>query len=598
MTTADYLFIILFLVGVTAFGLVFARRSSGNTTEFIVAGRKLPWWLAGTSMIAGSFNADSPLHQSGKIRQSGIAGNWFYWSEIPGQILGALLFGPLWRRTGVQTAVEFYNLRYSAGAGKILRIYSAFHVAIFEGCIFAAIGLIGLRKVAVVLFDLPDSFAVAGISIQTDLAIVLCAVLLALAYSTAAGLWGVVWTDLVEFIIAMCCSWLLAVVVLGKAGWGTTLRERIVESPAGGSHLLEWLPQWGPVLFVYLILRPILGAAGTNATNQRYLAVRDEREAVISGAWRIINHFVIRAWPWYICGLASVVLIPDVSALLQEEGLSDREQIYPLLIREYMPAGLMGLMIAGFMGAFMSSIDTTIHSSAAIITNDLYRPYVRPAASERHYLLVARLSILLVTALDIVVALKVDSILNLLGFAVKVIQAMGIIAALRWFWWRVNAWSELAAYGGSMGFAFFIDFTSTGRGLVDSILSGFGWSGWDARFSVTYTLIALATTLMALAVTWMTHPEKRDVLDRFYRRVRPPGFWGPVARALPEISSGFSLRTIGILWCAGMVTFFSSIFFIGLLVLGYYWQAALALGLFIAGGTVFTKGIRQRHLAS
>ena len=594
MVFLDYLVIAFYLVGVLLIGFYFSKRAGKNTEAFINAGRSLPWWLAGTSMIVGAFGADSPLHQSRKIRQTGLAGAWFYWCQIGYHMVNSLVFSKLWRRSELTTPIEFYDLRYAGSGKKAARMWSVFYNAFVEQSIFTALGLLGLLKIVEILFELPTSVSVLGLEVAPAVLMVIGTVVIAMAYSAASGVWGVVVTDFAEFIVAMGCSYLLMFFIYDDVGWASGLQTGLADVVGELGPVLEFWPSWGLALFVYLFIQPFVFGYGMTAVNQRYLATKDPREALFSGIWRSVTHFVLRGWPWYVAGLVSLLLLDGLAL--------DSEMAYPMLIREYMPAGLKGLMVAGFLAAFMSSIDTSVHTSTSIFVTDLYRPYLKPEASEAHYVLVSRLSIIAFTTLSVAIALLADGILELLLLVMKMQAGFGLVMLLRWFWWRVNGWADLAAQVVALPLALFFEHDDAicaalfeTLGPTAWVMDLFGLSGLDDHYAIQFMMICTMCTIVWITVMFLTKPEPPAQLNQFYRRIRPYGFWTPVAEQCPDVVPVDSLRddvrhvVLGLGLCYGML------FALGGLLLAW-WGFALG-GLIAAAlcGFFLIRSINRSH---
>ena len=575
MHTLDYVVVVVFLLAVAFLGVFLSRRAGKNTNEFILAGRNMPWWLAGTSMLAGSFGPDSPLHQSRKIRETGLVGAWFYWAQITPTVVHSLVFARMWRRSRVTTPVEFYDIRYAGKAKVGARIFAVVYTAIIEQTALVALTLLGLLKISGVLFELPETFLLAGTAVPSDIAVMLGAVVLAMAYSAASGVYGVVWTDLVEFFVALGCAYLLTFLVYADAGWASGLKTRLADIGGTGASVRDMVPIFGFWMFVYFFVQPFVTSAGQTAMNQRILAIKDEREAMFSGIWRVFTHYVVRGWPWYMAGLISLVLLPNLAV--------NSEMAYPMLIREYMPVGLRGLMVAGFLAAFMSSVDTGIHTSSAIFLNDLYRPYVRPDASEKHYVAVSRVAIVVFAGIAVGVALLSDSILGLLMIMMKISGGVGLVLVLRWFWWRVNVWADLAAHVCVLPIALLVEndaavFGNLGWGVGPTAwtMGLLGIEGLDDLYAVQFCLIVLACAAVWITVMYLTKPEPEEQLVAFYQRVRPYGFWGPIrekAGVGPADSLAEDGRRIGL----GLVFCYAALFAAGGLFLAEWGVAAVSI---------------------
>lgn len=587
MTAVDFVVLGGYVAAVLVLSAVYSRRAGRDTEQFILGGRSLPWWIAGTSIIAGQYGADSPLHQSRKIRQTGLGGAWFYWSQIPSQLINALVFARLWRRTGLVTPLEFYDLRYGGRARHVCRVLAVAYTALVEQPALAALGLIALAKVVPVMFDLPPAVEILGSQVSTAVLIVIVALLVQLVYSAASGVWGVVSTELVEFVIAMTASYVLMFAVLREVGGGAGLADRLAD--LGRGEAMSGVPTIGLALFVYLLVQPFVHSVGLTAATQRFLAIRNESEAMLSGVWRVANHFVLRTWPWYVVGLAAIVLLPGVPL--------DSEDAYPLMVRTYMPAGFVGLMLAAF---FAGAIGQSSHTSAAVIVNDWYRPYVQPRQSERHYVWVSRLAVLAVSGLTAVIAVSASGLLALLMTLMKMQAALGSVLFLRWFWWRVNVWAELVALAVALPITLLVEHDVTvaaslgwSRGPTDWLLDATGSAGLDDRYAAQYLLTTGLTLACWLVGMLVTRPEPDAVLDRFYRVARPYGGWQAVARRCPDAPCTDSVRTdatrvaLALVACAGLA--------IGLwaLVIWRPLRAAALLGLAAAAATLLVRHITR-----
>lgn len=586
MTPLDYAVVAAAVAVLLGAGLWFSRRGGRTTGDFILGGRRLPWWLAGTAMVAGSSNADSPLHQTGKIRRDGLPGAWFYWSQILNNVWHSIVFSRLWRRAEINTVVEFYSLRYAGRAQAVGRVWSMAFASFIEGTVSLALGVLAMIKISTVLLGLHAPVLVFGYSIPPDVLLALGGIALALAYSSVAGLLGVVAGDVVEFLLALGTSYLLMFIVYREVGWAPGLEAGLAR--LGEEGKLAFTPALGFTAFVFFVFQPLASLAGINVINQRYMALRDEREAMLSGVWRVINHFFIRGWPWYICGLASLILLPESSL--------SRELAYPTLIAEYLPAGLRGLMFAGFLVAFMSSVGAAMHAAGSVFVNDFYRPYLAPRASERHYVNAIRLAMLAFTVIATLIALSSDHVLGLLQFLTKIVYASGFAMLLRWFWWRVNGWADLAAQALALPVTLFFDHADAWFGFdpvaqVSRLLTG-GTS--DDLYAVSFTLTVTTTTVLWVTVMLLTPPEPAAKLDAFYRRIRPYGWWGPVARRCPEVVITDRVGEDLKLYILGVALSLGLLFGLGLLLLARWAGGSALLLSGLCAGALLVRGINRR----
>ncbi len=493
----DLAIVALFLILTLAWGARHARQAGTSTEQFFAAGRSLPWWLAGTSIAATMFASDTPLAIAGLVASEGIAGNWFWWADVLPSIIGALVIAELWRRSGVLTDTELVELRYAGAPASGLRLFRALYFGVLRNAIVIGWVNLAMLKVLRLVFDLDpgeERWLLAGLFSLT------------LLYTSVSGLWGVVFTDALQFVLAMVGATVLAVVAVAHMGGLEGLAEAVRAS--GGTDRLDFIPPGGSEAFwafvVYLTVKS-WGSGNTEGSGyiaQRILATRDERHARLAGLWYVVATFTLRPWPWILVGLV---------AALDHPGLADPEEGYVRVMLAHLPVGMLGLMVASFLAAFMSTIDTHLNWGASYLTHDVYRRFVRPDAPERRLVLVARLSVCALAALGALATLAMDSIAGAWMFLASISAGSGLIILLRWIWWRINAWSEIAVMSAS---------------LVLTNLLMF-WT--DVAFPFSLALVVAGSVPFALGVTFLTKPEPIETLRAFYARVRPPGFWKPVA---------------------------------------------------------------------
>lgn len=588
MEMIDYIVIVVFLVFITGVGVMFSKKASASTDDFIVAGRKMPWWLAGTSMTASNMNPSAPLQDSGKVQYTGIAGNWLQWSSIIDLCISSIFFDRLWRRSKITTAVEFYDIRYAGKAAAFARIFDVSFLGIIGQGIFSAIGMVAMKKVIRTVFtDLPEYIQLLGMNVNLDFIIVLVCVALAVSYSIASGVHGVVWTDLIEFFVVLACSMTLLCFIYSDLGWMNGLRERLLAHDIslvadGKSKLMQWAPAIGPTLFGFFFIKPLFSLGQYTPSVQRMLCVKSEREVLYTMVWRNISLFTVRQWPWLICGLAGIFLIsPELIG-------DDPERMYPALILKYMPAGLLGLMIAGFISGFMAAYDSNAHTAGSLFVNDLYRPYMVKGKTEHHYIRAARVFMVALTVAAIMIAVAFDNILALFLFAINIWNAAGIVRLLRWVWWRVNVWMEVAAQITGVVMVAFFQF-GPGLPLFKKML-GIEEGNVDVDFTLRLIGIGGISSIVSLLVCLLTKPEPTEKLTTFYRRVRPYGWWGPIAKENPDCHHGDS---VGLLWglvVASLTLTFSAAFGCGAFLLGLWSMWIVCTLLFVLSVWLFFKG--------
>jgi solute:Na+ symporter, SSS family len=519
LTATDWVVIAGYFLLNLLIGVYYARRARGSTSEFFLSGREVPWWLAGTSMVATTFAADTPLVVTGMVARNGIAGNWLWWNMAASGMLTVFVYARLWRRSGVMTDVEFAELRYSGPAAAFLRGFRALYLGVPINCI--VIGWVNLAMLKIL-----------QVTLGLDQAGALWALFAMLAftafYTTLAGLWGVLVTDLVQFVLKMGMVVALAWFAVRAVGGLDALEAQIraLDEAAGAGSRLTFFPAadsaWMPAitLFVYLGVNwwaswyPGAEPGGGGYVAQRIFSARDEREGLFATLWFNIAHYAVRPWPWILTALASLVLYPT---------LADKESGYvrTLMDPAVFPPALRGVMLAAFAAAYMSTIGTQLNWGASYVVNDFYRRFVRPDRTEREYVVVSQAVTVGLMLASIYVTLHLASIEQAWKLLIVTGAGTGTVLLLRWFWWRINAWSEVSAM--------------IAAAIVSLYLQvGLGWDSDGPREFAYIMLITVSiTTVVWLLVTIMTPPEPDATLRTFFERVRPHGIgWAPVARAV------------------------------------------------------------------
>ncbi|MFO7653087.1 MAG: sodium:solute symporter family protein [Candidatus Krumholzibacteriia bacterium] len=586
----DWIVIAVYAVATIALGVGFSRRASSSSGQYFLAGRSLPWWVVGTSMVATTFAADTPLAVTGFIREHGIWYNWFGWHYVLSQMLAVLLFSRFWRRAEVVTDNELIEMRYSGRPAAVLRGFKAGYFALLYNFIVLGWVLKGMETVADTVLGVDPRVAV------------LVGAALALGYALLAGFWGVVVTDVIQFALAMFGSIAVAVAAVDRVGGMDALRQRLVEAPLFGENTLALVPGGGLGLesdfFRFLVFVSLMWWASHNADGggyiiQRMAAARDERHARAATLWFVVANNVVRYWPWIVVAVASLVLVPAVP-----EGMAE-EAAYPLVMVQVLGPGLLGLLVVAFFAAFMSTVDTHLNWGASYLLNDVYRRFLRPDAGERETVIVAKLCLVVIMGCAILIAFQLESIGKAWLFVWAMGAGIGPVLVLRWFWWRINAWSEIAALASSVIIAF-------GFELVAAVQSA--GAGVPYQLFVTPVRVgemALGTHHKALflvpvsiavwmLVTLLTRPATPERLEAFYRKVRPGGFWGPVAARCPEVrSDGLSWRRLG-LWAMGSAGVYGLLFGTGRIVLGEPGRAWPLLLTAAVAAVALTRELRRR----
>ena len=540
LTTLDWVIIALYFIVILAVGLAYYRRAGTDVGQFFLSGRSLPWWLAGTSMVATTFAADTPLAVSGIVARNGIAGNWIWWSAALGSTLAVFFFARLWRRAGIVTDVEFAELRYTGRAAAFLRGFRALYLGLPVN--FLIMGWVNLAMAKILL-----------VTLGWDR---LTAVLVSLAvtgiYTSLSGLWGVVVTDFIQFALAMLCTIALAwfALRLPEIGGIDGLKEALPESTfrflptigTSGTDVAETiaLPLASFIAFLgvqwWASWYPGQDASGGGYVAQRMMSTRDERHALLATLWFTVAHYCLRPWPWILVGLASLVLYPDIA---------DREAGYVMVIRDHVPAGWRGLMLGGFFAAYMSTIGTQLNWGCSYVINDFYRRFVKSNAPKAHYVRASRLTTLLLMILGGLVTFYLESIRQAWEFILESGAGIGLVLILRWYWWRINAWSEVTAMvAPAIGFVCLKLFT-------------------NIVFPNSLFYLVTWTTACWILVTYLTQPEPLSHLIAFYRRVQPSGpGWRHIADAA-HLPAPEPITPMLINWIAGWILVYATLFGVG-----------------------------------
>ncbi len=567
-------------------GLGFLRRASRSAEQYFLGGRSLPWWVLGTSMVATTFAADTPLAVTGFVRNEGIWFNWFGWHYVMSQMLAVFLFSRFWRRAGIMTDNELIEMRYSGRPAAVLRGFKAGYFALLYNFIVLGWVLRGMATVAQTVLSIdPETAVLAGAA-------------LALLYALLAGFWGVVVTDVAQFVLAMTGAIAVAWAAVDRVGGIGELRRRLVESPLFTDQTLAFVPGgglgWDSQLFKFLVFVSLMWWASHNADGggyliQRMAAARNEREARGATLWFVVATNALRYWPWIVAALCTMVLFPTMP-----DGMT-QEAAYPLLLTRVLGPGLLGLLLVSFLAAFMSTIDTHLNWGASYLVNDIYRRFLRPAAGPKETVLAAKAGTVLIMSAAVVIAFHLRSIGRAWLFVWAMGAGIGPVLILRWFWWRVNAWSEIAALSASVLFA-------VGFEVLAAVQSGSSYelfvtppiiAGVPLQTHHKALILVPASLLTWLAVTLLTRPVAPGRLAAFYRKVRPGGAWGPVAAACPEVRTEGLRRHLLLVWAAGVAGVYGLLFGLGKLVLGEPDDAIWLLAVAVAGGVVVARELRR-----
>ncbi|HSM61232.1 MAG TPA: sodium:solute symporter family protein, partial [Longimicrobiales bacterium] len=549
MTGLDWALVALYFAFASLVGLAMSRRAGRSVSEYFVGGRALPWWLAGTSMVATTFAADTPLAVTELVARHGVAGNWLWWNMVMSGILTVFFYARLWRRAGVLTDVEFTELRYGGRPAALLRGFRAAYLALPINLIIMGWVNLAMMEIVGTALNIPDVWALT-----------LC-FLLAASYSVMAGLWGVVVTDFFQFALAVAGAIVLAVFAVGAVGGIAGLEAGLADVYGSTDAALALLPgrgaAWMPAITfgVYLGVNwwaswyPGAEPGGGGYVAQRIFSARSERDGVLATLWFNIAHYAVRPWPWILVALASTILYP---------GLDNPREGYVRAVMDLLPPGLTGLVMAGFAAAYMSTISTQLNWGASYLVNDLWARFVRPDLDQRSLVRASRLATTGLMLASLVVTRYMTSIEGAWRFLLALGAGTGLVLILRWYWWRINAWSEISSMIAS---------------LVVSVAL-WRYAGLDPDDPTQWAWIMLATvgasTLVWLLVTFLTPAEDEQVLRSFYMRVRPGGKgWAHVSAGLglsAEPVDGGPLNWTN--WVAGVTSVYAALFGTGRLIFG------------------------------
>lgn len=577
----DWSIVIGYLVLSLLVGVYYSRRASTSTDEYFAAGRGLSWWLAGTSMVATTFAADTPLVVSGFIRSEGIYGNWLWWNVLMGGMLCVVFYARLWRRAGILTDMEFIELRYEGKSASVLRAFMAVYSGVLANCITIGWVVLAMVKICGALFDFTAFTQWMNVTtgIEADwgkLSLVSGLVVLTVIYTVLSGLWGVIMTDFVQFFFAMGGSIALAAMVLIKMGGPSEMVQQIAAAPGVQPKVFHMIPDFATATKLALITFMVQisiqwwgGGQGGGYIAQRLFSTRSEKDSVLAMLWFNFAHYALRPWPWIIVGLASLVYFPLSPG-------EDPEAAYPKMMVHLLPVGLRGLMVASLFAAFMSTITTQLNWGASYLVNDLYRRFLRKDADERHYVQVARIASLLLMVLGAIATWQMDVISQAWIYLTLLTAGAGFVGLLRWFWWRVNPWSEISALVGSFLITNGMAWVKVAYkfGLIsDQSYASCEWFYGGDLWAVRLFVIIVFCTALWLVVTFLTKPVSDAHLEAFYRRVRPGGWWGHIAAKCSDVPRDHSVGHAWMAWFAGVVCIYSSLFGIGYLCLARYGMA-------------------------
>ena len=577
LTSTDWTVVLLYGVLALTVGIVFARRAGKGTQEFFLSGRKLPWWLLGTSMVATTFSTDTPNLVTDLVRSGGVSQNWMWWAFLITGMCTVFFYAKLWRRSGALTDIGFYELRYSGRPAAFLRGFRALYLGVFFNVMIMATVTLAAIKISGVLL---------GIDKYTT---VLIAGTVTVIYSATSGLWGVVVTDLLLFVIAMIGSFAAAYFALQQPEVGGL--AGMASNPAL-SDKLSLLPDFSswttvlPVLVIPIAVQwwstwyPGAEPGGGGYVAQRMLAARNENESMRSTLWFNIAHYALRPWPWIIVALCSLIVYPSLESITArfpglDPSIVRHDLAYPAML-VLVPHGLLGLVVASLAAAYMSTISTHLNWGASYIVDDFYRRFIAPNSSEKHYVSVGRAATVVLIILACIVALWLENAMQAFQILLQIGAGTGLIFLLRWFWWRINAWSEISAMVISFAVAVYFQFIHESIGFA------------PLHPSLMLVIGVAVTTVTWLTMTFLTPPTQTHKLQQFYDKIHPMGRgWRRIVRVQPG-SEGESASAAFLCWFLGCLVVYGVLFGTGYFIYGQVtWGFLCTVIVVIAGFGLF-----------
>jgi Na+/proline symporter len=558
LTFLDWMVVAAYFLINLLIGLYYRKKASRSTGDFFVSGRQVTWWLAGTSMVATTFAADTPLAVTGLVARQGIAGNWLWWNFLLSGMMTVFFFARLWRRAEVVTDAEFVELRYAGKPAAFLRGFRSIYFGILMNCL--VVGWVNLAM---------EKILMTALGISKTHALLICLAVMAITgfYTTISGLWGVLWTDVIQFVLKMTMVVVLAYYAIRAVGGIEALKVKLAAidvargaAQGGSGSILSFVPDlgspWMPILtfVVYIAVSwwanwyPGAEPGGGGYVAQRIFCAKNEKHSLWAVLWFNIAHYALRPWPWILTALVSVVLYPN---------LADPEVGYIKVWVDHLPGAFRGFMMAAFAAAYMSTIATQLNWGSSYIVNDFYRRFLARDRDEKHYVTISKLATAFLALLGGVVSLFMGSISGAWQLLLGIGAGTGAVYLLRWYWWRINAWSEVAAMGAAAGMTALLHTVIHLEGS-DSIV-----------FAKSILLTVAVTTVVWLAATFLTKPEPDSKLLEFYRRVRPGVFgWSRIATFAPEIPATHEGWYNLMDWLLGCLMVYMALFGIGKVILG------------------------------
>ncbi|MDT8411591.1 MAG: sodium:solute symporter family protein [Vicingaceae bacterium] len=568
----DWIIVGLFLSLSLYIGIKFKGKSSGSLTDFFLAGRNLPWYVAGISMVATTFAADTPLWVAEVIRQNGVSGNWLWWNMLIGGMLTTFFFAKLWRKANVLTELEFIELRYSGKTAKLFRNFKAFYLGVFFNCI--VIGWVNAAMLKILMLFL-------NIDYQTAFIIISILLVFVAIYSSLSGLLGVAITDAVQFVLAMAGCIILSIIMLNseQVGGMTGLQEKLPSwrfdfFPTIGNDVGSNIGTFGLTIGAFLSFVAVQWWAswypgnepgGGGYISQRMMSTKNEKSAVLATLFFQIAHYALRPWPWIIVGLCALVVYPE---LTQENAGNG----FVMAMRDFMPTGLRGLIFTAFLGAYMSTISTQLNWGASYLTNDLYKRQLeenKKEVDQQKMVKVGRIFTVMIMVIALVITSFIETIDGAARFLIASSAGLGAVLILRWYWSRINIWSEISAtLAPILGYSI-AKFLIAPQFEIPAVGNSFIANEGILLFTTAFT------TIIWITVTFLTPKESETTLKKFYLQVKPQGAWNTIREKLGVPKEKSQIPMLLFCWTSAVILTYSTLFFIGKFIFQEYFMAMI-----------------------
>jgi Na+/proline symporter len=592
LTALDWIIVGLTLLVCFVPALFFAGRAGKNTSEFFASGRAVPWWLAGLSMVATTFSSDTPNLVTDIVRRTGVAGNWVWWAFVLTGVATVFFYARLWRRSGVLTDLEFYEIRYSGTAASVVRGFRAVYLGLLFNCMIMATVNLAACKIAGILFGLERWQTLLGVG------------LLNVVFAAHSGLWGVLVIDMIQFFIKMTAVIAAAYFALKapQVGGLHQLIEKLssIRGPGGVDYLAvlpDFTNNWDLAIAVFImpiavqwwaVWYPGAEPGGGSYIAQRMLASKTEKDALGAVLFFNVAHYVLRPWPWILVALCSILVYPELSDIQRafpnlDPRLLGHDIAYPAMLR-FLPVGFVGLMVGGLVAANSSTILTHLNWGASYLVHDFYRRFIRRDANEAHYVLAGRITTIVLFVCSSAMVYLLDTAKDAFDIILQVGAGTGLLYLVRWFWWRVNAWCEVVAMISSFA--------------VSVILLIMARNGSHISTHAALLITIAVTTACWVTTAWVGPQTDREVLISFYRKVRPAGpGWKPVREAAglsgassTSTADNIPLALVG--WVSGCMAIWSALFTVGNVLYMRPGAALLMAAVFVVSGLVLLRVIR------